>query len=188
MGLRELKAIERRKRIRKYIRKGLSQIEIAQKENVEYTTVSEDVAIIKSENAQRLLANKQLIDKDIKNTLKALERLNEIDEELWNIYYGTKKRKIKGTLGEQVIEEDYDPQTRLQALDKLRQNNTDKAKLLKLLNPTQINVENLVYVEKMVPVLVNKMINIVLEYVPKEKQVELLEKLKVIDMEGIENE
>jgi len=47
MSLKELKALERRKQIRKYIRQGRSQVEMAKRLGVDYTTISEDVAVIK---------------------------------------------------------------------------------------------------------------------------------------------
>jgi hypothetical protein len=161
---------------------------MAKRLDVDVQTISEDVVIIRQENAGRLLANRELIDKDIENISKALETLQEVDEECWAIYYGTNKvSKPSSFPGQNRIEEvPYDPQTRLQALDRIKQNVIDRAKLLKLLNPAQINVEKLVYVEKVIPVMVEQVINIVLNYVPKEKQVEMLEKLKAIDVEGIE--
>ena len=183
MSLKYLKAIERRKRIRKFIRQGLKQVEMAGKLNVDVTTISSDVGIIRNENATRLLANKYLIDKDIDNMVKALEQLNEIDKECWKIYYKKKKRKVEGSFGIRIIEEETNPQIKLQALDRIKQNNLDRSKLLKLLNPTQISIEKVVYIEKMIPVLVDKMVNIVLPYIPKEKKLEVLEKLKVIDIE-----
>jgi uncharacterized protein YerC len=189
MGLKELKAIERRKRIRKFIRQGLTQVEIAEREQIDVTTVNEDVNIITQENAGRLLANRELVDKDLENLLNALRSLEQIDEECWKIYYEDAVAVdklgmvVKDSIGNPIRIE-QDSKTKLEALDKIRQNNLDRAKLLKLLNPTQINIEKLVYVEKMMPVLVNKMIDLVILYTPKEKQVELLEKLRAIDIEG----
>ena len=89
---------------------------------------------------------------------------------------------------EEVVDVPFDPQTRLQALDKIKQNSIDRAKLLKLLSPKKISVTNITYIENLVPILVNKMINVVLDYVPKEKHIELLDRLNIIDIEEIENE
>jgi len=188
MDLRELKGYKRRKQIRKLIRQGYKEIEIADKLNVDITTVSRDVSIILQENTTLLLANKDLITKDLEGLLQSLKTLNEIDEECWKIYYSThivkdKEGKILKDDKGVVITKEMAPEIKLQTLEKVRQNNLDRAKLLKLLNPTQINVEKLVYVEKMMPVLINKVINVVLDYIPKEKQVEVLEKLKIIDIE-----
>jgi hypothetical protein len=158
---------------------------MAKRLGFDVTTISEDVSIIRQENAARLLANRDLIDKDLDNISKALQSLQEVDEECWKVYYGTNKVTKIGSVGPIVEDVPYDPQTRLQALDRIRQNALDRAKILKLLNPTQISIEKLVYVEKMIPIMVEKLVNVVLEYVPKEKQIELLEKLKTIDVEGV---
>jgi len=190
MSLKDLKAQERRKRVRSYIRQRLTEVEMAKRLGVDVQTISEDVVIIRQENAGRLLANRELIDKDIENISKALETLQEVDEECWSIYYGTTKVSKPSSVAGLHRTEDvpYDPQTRLQALDRIRQNVIDRAKLLKLLNPTQINVEKLVYVEKVIPVMIERVVNIVLNYIPKEQQIEVLEKLKAIDIEGISEE
>ncbi len=184
MDARVLKAEERRRKIRKYLRKNLSEVEMAEKLGVDTTTISEDISIISQENQVRMQSNQKLLDENISASLDALKRINELDEEVWSIYYGKRKVVVKGTGGIERIEEvEYDPLTRLQALEKIRQLNVDRARILKLLNPTQINIERLVYVEKMIPVLIERVVNVALEYVPKEQQEELLTKLKAIDVE-----
>jgi hypothetical protein len=181
-GLRSLKATERRKKIRQFIRQGLKEVEIAERLGVDETTISEDVAIIREENTTHLLSNKNFLDKEIENVLKALQNLSDLEEESWKIYY--KQVEIRDSNNGNIIGyKDVDSGTKLAVIEKIRQINQDRAKLLKLLNPTQINIEKMVYVEKMVPVLVNKIVNVVLDYVPKERQVELLERLKVIDID-----
>ena len=178
-SLKDLKAIERRKSIRKYIRQGLKEVEMAEKLNVDPATISGDVQIIRRENIQRLLANKQLIQKDVENLLRSLQILEEIDLECWKIYYEEKVEYKDGVEHKVPVNNN----TKLEALEKIRTNNKDRAQLLKLLNPTQISIEKITYIENLVPVVIQKYTDIVLEFVPKEKQVELLEKLKVINIE-----
>jgi len=181
-GLRSLKATERRKKIRQFIRQGLKEVEIAERLGVDETTISEDVAIIREENTTRLLSNKNFLDKEIENVLKALQNLSDLEEESWKIYY--KQVEIRDSNNGNILGyKETDSEIKLAVIEKIRQINQDRAKLLKLLNPTQINIEKMVYVEKMVPVLINKIVNVVLDYVPKERQVELLERLKIIDID-----
>jgi len=181
-GLRSLKATERRKKIRQFIRQGLKEVEIAERLGVDETTISEDVAIIREENTTRLLSNKNFLDKEIENVLKALQNLSDLEEESWKIYY--KQVEIRDSNNGNILGyKETDSEIKLAVIEKIRQINQDRAKLLKLLNPTQINIEKMVYVEKMVPILINKIVNVVLDYVPKERQVELLERLKIIDID-----
>jgi len=180
--LRNLKAVERRKQIRKFIRQGFKEVEMAESLGVDITTISEDVSIIREENSQRMLTNKNFLDKDIDNTLNALQNLNDLEEETWKIFY--KQVAVRDSNNGNILGyKESEPEIKLAVVEKIRQINLDRAKLLKLLNPTQINIEKMVYVEKMIPMLINKVINITLEYVPKERQVELLEKLKAIDVD-----
>lgn len=185
--LRELKAIERRKHIRKFLRLGLKQVEMAERLGVDVTTISSDVGIIQQENVRTLLANKRMLEKDNEALLKALSVLDQLDQELWDIYYGkaTNSNNLNGVLAGLVgtPPAPTTPETKLSALDKIRQNNKERSALLKLLNPTQITTYNITYVEKMIPILIQKYTSIVLEYVSKEKKVELLEKLKMINLE-----
>ncbi len=183
--LRDLKAIERRKQIRKFLRMGLKQVEMAERLEVDVTTISSDIGIIQQENIRTLVANKRMLEKDNEALLKALSVLDQLDQELWDIYYGkmTIIRKIKGKEERETFEIPIDPETRISALDKIRQNNRERSALLKLLNPTQITTYNITYVEKMIPILIQKYTSIVLDYVSQDKQVELLEKLKAINLE-----
>jgi len=168
MELRDLKAVERRKIVRKYIRQNLTEVEMAKRLSVNVSTICEDVSIIRDENSQRILANKNLIDKDIDALLKALYNISEVDEESWKIYYEAK-----------------DDQTKLQALEKIRQNNLDRAKLLKLLNPSQVSIEKLVYIQNLIPIMVEKIVNIAINYITdKDKQIEFLGRVKDTDIEG----
>ena len=183
--LRDLKAIERRKQIRKYIRMGLKQVEMAEKLGVDVTTISHDVSIIQQENICSLVANKRMLEQDNEALLKALSVLDQLDQELWDIYYGKIthpfNKALAGLTG--ISSTPTTPETKINALDKIRQNNKERSSLLKLLNPTQITTYNITYIEKMIPILIQKYTSIVLEYIPKEKQVELLEKLKTINLE-----
>lgn len=183
--LRDLKAIERRKQIRKYIRMGLKQVEMAEKLSVDVTTISHDVSIIQQENACSLVANKRMLEQDNEALLKALSVLDQLDQELWDIYYGKTtnpfNKALLGLTGASAAP--TTPETKISALDKIRQNNKERSALLKLLNPTQITTYNITYVEKMIPILIQKYTSVVLGYVPKEKQIELLEKLKTINLE-----
>jgi len=182
--LRSLKATERRKKIRQLIRQGLKGVEMSERLGVDESTISEDITIIRDENAQRILSNKSFLDREIDNTLKALQNLSDLEEESWKIFY--KQVEIRDSNNGNIVGyKEADSEIKLAVLEKIRQINIDRAKLLKLLNPTQINIEKMVYVEKMMPVLINKVINVVLDYIPKEKQVELLEKLKIIDIEEV---
>jgi hypothetical protein len=183
--LRDLKAIERRKQIRKYIRRGLKQVEMAEKLRVDITTISHDVDIIQQENMRSLVANKRMLSQDNEALLKALSVLDQLDQELWDIYYGKSSspfnKVLEGLTGSSSTP--TTPETKISALDKIRQNNKERSSLLKLLNPTQITTYNITYVEKMIPILIQKYTSVVLGYVPKEKQIELLEKLKTINLE-----
>jgi hypothetical protein len=183
--LRDLKAIERRKQIRKYIRRGLKQVEMAEKLKVDITTISHDVDIIQQENMRSLVANKRMLSQDNEALLKALSVLDQLDQELWDIYYGKSSspfnKVLEGLTGSSSTP--TTPETKISALDKIRQNNKERSSLLKLLNPTQITTYNITYVEKMIPILIQKYTSVVLGYVPKEKQIELLEKLKTINLE-----
>ncbi len=159
---------------------------MATKLDVDTSTISEDLEIISQENATRTLAYQEKIDKDVDNITSTLESLRAIDEECWKIYYSTNRVPVAGPAGVTVYKEvPIDPQTRLQALDKIRQNNLDRARLLKLLNPQQINVEKIVFAKTAIAVIVEQLVNVVLDFIPKEKQKEALEKLKAIDVEGI---
>lgn len=166
--LRQLKAIERRKKIRKYIRQGLPEIEMAKRLKTCVTTIWKDIKIIKRENAHWIISNRKLIHKDVKNILKSLEVLNDLDKETWKVYY----------------EEAVTAKEKLMALEKIRQNDENRTKLLKLIDPGKINIEKMVYIEKVMPIMINKFLNVVLEYIPdKEKQKELLNRINAIDIE-----
>jgi|GEM_PF-5531299 len=184
--LRDLKAIERRKQVRKYIRQRLTQVEMAEKLQVDVTTISDDVAVIRRENIYNILSNKELIEKDTKSILESINQLNEIDAECWKIYYGGFIIKKKDEKGNPIdVEIPLDPKTKLDALSHIEANLKRRCELLKLISPQQITIEKMVYVEKMIPIVMQKYTEIVLEYVPKEKQVELLDKLMTIDIEGM---
>jgi len=186
--LRSLKAIERRKQVRKYLRTGLKQVEMAEKLKVDVTTISSDIRIIQEENIRTIVANKRMLEKDNEALLNSLSVLDQLDQELWDIYYGKKtivkkKEIVNGKEEKEIVSIPHGPDTKLTALDKIRQNNKERSALLKLLNPTSVTTYNITYVEKLIPTLIEKYTSIVLNYVPKEKQIELLEKLKTINLE-----
>lgn len=174
--MRDMKAIERRKRVVKYLRMRMKQVEMAEKEGVDVTTISEDIQIIRQDNSRALLQNKRLTEKNIEALLDLLAVFDNLDAELWNIYYG------KHTKGDGSVV-DVDPRTKLAAIEQLRANASKKAELLKILNPTQVVTYNFTYIEKLMPVILQKYVEVIREFVPKEKQIPLLEKLQAIDIE-----
>jgi F0F1-type ATP synthase delta subunit len=182
-GLRDLKAIERRTKIRKYIRQGLLQTEMADKLEVNVTTISDDIQIIRQENVQKMLSNKRLIEEDIRALLESIAKLNDIEDECWKIY---EEKIISVDANGQPQEKSLSAGTRLEALDKIKQVAKDRAQLLKLLNPTQINVEKLVVIDKVFNLTIQKITEIVLQYIPENKKVELLTKIEkaTIEIEG----
>jgi hypothetical protein len=186
----EFHAAERRKKIRKYLRQGFTQVEIAEKLGVNVDTVNGDVAYIRKENANYIAGNRGMIKKDIENLLKSLEQISLLDEEAWKIYYGDEYTAPvvvgQDANGNNITEMRQIPvplKIRLDALEKVRQNNLDRAKLLKLLNPAQITVEKMVYIEKMMPVVINQLVNLTLEYVPENKKMVFLERIKALDID-----
>lgn len=184
--LRELKAIERRKKIRKMIRQGKAQTEMAELLDVDVTTISSDVAIIKEENEKSLSSNQKLVERDIEATLAAIYNLDQMDEEYWSIYYQTTKKTEKSALGTtHIIEAPQDAKVRLEALSNIRENVKVRSQLLKLLSPQQITIEKLVYIQNLLPTVLENYTTIVLQYVPQEKQVELLTKLQEVRIEGV---
>jgi len=165
---------------------------------VDYVTVSEDVSIIMQENSNSMLATKNLIEKDVDSLLRALETINQVEEETWKIYYGNVQVETIGPDTKDAEGNDVpgvstvvnaiipmDSKTKLDALEKIRQCNLDRAKLLKLLNPTQVNIEKMVYVEKMMPVLIRQVIDVAREFVPADKQLLFLEKMDTVNIEGV---
>jgi len=190
-NIRELKWATRRKEVRRLLRQGYSIAEIAERLGTDWDTIHCDVIYIKKENAQFVAANKTLVKKDVENLLTALDQINLLDEEAWKIYYGENAPLVDIKIGtdengKAIMAKkkmDVNPRTQLDALEKIRQNNLDRAKLLKLLNPSQITVEKMVYIEKMMPVVINKLINITLEYVPDNKKVTFLERIKTLDLD-----
>ena len=196
MGLKELKATVRRKRIRDFIRQGLTQVEMANRLGVDYTTISEDVKEIEMQNSNSIMATKAKIEKDVDNLLQALDTINQLEMEAWKVYYGAqqivrrekKKDAETGVETEEEVVDEYqtplEPKTKLTALEQIRQCNLDRAKLLKLLNPTQINIEKMTYINKMMPVLITQVIEIAREFIPADKQLEFLSKMEQVDVEG----
>lgn len=181
MSLKNIKAEDRRKKIRGYIKSGWTQNAMAATLGVDVTTISEDVAIIKEENYQRITANKELIKQDVDNLVMALDHIHQLEIEAWKIYSGY--REVVAENGDiTVIELPMDDRTKLDAWEKIRQCNLDRAKLLKLLNPASVNIEKLSYVNVQIDGILEQIVNLTLQYIPEDKKVEFLEKAKIIDI------
>jgi len=144
---------------------------------------------------QALIADQNRIKKDVDNLLACLSTINQLEMEAWKIYYGcmeiTRTETIKNEQGEDVyekvveeLETPLDPKTKLDAWEKIRQCNLDRAKLLQLLNPTQVTVEKMIYINQQLPVFLNKVLDLTLQYVPIEKQGEFLNQMEQMNMEG----
>lgn len=158
---------KRRKEIVKLLRQQLTPQEIADRLDLDLEIVYADKAFIDSQKAETILKNQSLLENLGEAQLMALHNIDVVDAEAWKIYYSAEKDSI----------------TQLQALEKIRQNTLDRAKILKVLSSSHVQIDKVQVVYQSVLNIVTKIVDAVSEFVPKEKQIEMLQKLHALDIE-----
>jgi len=189
--MRELKAQERRSRIRAFIRQGLTQVEMSKRLSCDVTTISEDVAVIAQENGNSTRAYQKRVENDVDTLFEGLAKIQEVEEEIWKVYYGNRQIVRKVTkkdevTGEERTEEEIetlelpiDAKTQLDALEKIKACTLDKMKLLKLLPTNQINIENLnVIIQQEIPNFIKQVYTIVMSYLTEEEKLTFITKME----------
>lgn len=191
----DLVGVMRRKQIRKFIRQGLTIGEMSQKLGYADSTIKEDLEIISKENSYQTLKDEEMIKNQIKALSNSIAQINKIDEECWSIFSGIKKitRKVKEVDSEgkeivrEVVEEIEsipDARIQLEALEKIRQNNLDRAKLFKLLGTGDLIINNNInQTQTVIKFITTKIIPLALQFIPDENKKDFYDKLKEIDFE-----
>lgn len=189
--MRELRALERRSKIRAFIRQGITQVEMSKRLGCDVTTISEDVAVIAQENGNTLRAYQKKIDNDVDNLLEGWRKIHELQEEIWKVYYGnrqltrkiTKKDEVTGieTVEDEVeyLELPIDAKLQLDALAKIKECVMEEMKLLKLAPTNQVNIENLnIMVQQEIPNFIRQVYKIAMSYLTDEEKLEFIAKME----------
>jgi len=168
--------LKRRNVVRKLYLKGVTKVEdiLAQEDMHQFVpvsigTVRKDLAAINKWYVAAVEKNPQILDKQAEYILKHLDQLSMIKEELWKLQQNAETDKNK-----------------IGALKALLDELNHEAKILKLIDVSK-TINQYIKIEK-IELMMNKVIEVVKEFVPVNQQKYALERLKQVGTQVIDAE
>jgi len=156
---------KRREEIRRLKIMGMSNESICEKLSIPAGTFYNDLAII-NENEKKLTeSNKKLMEEAAKGILEMLSKYQLLEKEGWVNYLAINS-----------------PCEKMRALTILSKIYMDVAKLLKLVDYNQINIEKYINIENLTPIL-SQVVQVIEVYVPADKRVEAFQALKKLNLQ-----
>lgn len=167
MGKR-IKVYKRRLEVKKDYLKGMPISEIAKKHGVSESVIKNDIKYINEEYIAMVQKNPHILERQVEYILRHLDELQLIKQRLWEIESNaTDKEKISALKA---------------LLDELQH----EARVLKLIDVSK-TINNYIHINK-VEVVLNRVIDVIKEFVPLDKQEIALTRLKNIGTEIFEHE
>jgi hypothetical protein len=156
---------KRREEIRRLKIMGVSNVRICEMLGLPSGTLYNDLAIINETEKKLTDSNKKLMEEAAKGILEMLSKYQLIEKEGWINYLAINA-----------------PCEKMKALTILAKIYMDVAKLLKLVDYNQVNIEKYINIENLTPIL-NNVVQVVELYVPEDKRKEAFEMLKRINIQ-----
>jgi len=163
---------QRRLKVKDLALKGYSTSEIAKKLGVKPKTIQKDLEWVKEYWTKLTIYNKHIAEKQYEYVQKFLEELNIVKRELYDLLEEAKK---KGKF-----------RTRLDTLKTIIQRIDQEAKILGLINPAKLVVNNFIHVDTLKNIM-TIVASIIQEFVPPDKRQYAFERLQKIKIESLQD-
>ncbi len=162
----------RRLQVKDLALKGYSSYEIAKKLGVSKKTIEKDMLWVQEYWTKLAIKNKHIARKQYEYVQKFLDELKLIKKELYDLL---EQAKAEGKF-----------KTRLDTLKILIQRIEQEARILGLINPSKLIVNNFIHIDTFKRIM-NTMATIVEEFVPSDRRRYAVERLKNIKIESLKD-